>query len=104
MALAFSFAASAPSSAQTSDDLFNPEVLQRIELWLNEADWAKLQANFQENTYYPADMIWNGQTVHIPHLQELVITGALVSVVPVIVVFVLLQRFWRSGLAVGAVK
>jgi multiple sugar transport system permease protein len=47
---------------------------------------------------------WNGQTVHIPDLQESVITGALVSVVPVIIVFVLLQRFWRSGLAVGSVK
>jgi spore coat protein CotH len=52
-----------PASAQTSDDFFNPEVLQRIELWLNEADWAKLKANFRENTYYPADMTWNGQTV-----------------------------------------
>jgi multiple sugar transport system permease protein len=47
---------------------------------------------------------WNGQTAHSPHLQESVITGALVSIVPVIVLFVLLQRFWRSGLAVGAVK
>ena len=52
-----------PARAQTSDDFFNPEVLQRVELWLNEADWAKLKANFQENTYYPADMTWNGQTV-----------------------------------------
>jgi spore coat protein CotH len=64
VAIVLSLAGSASSFAQTSDDLFNPEVLQRIELWLNEADWAKLQANFQENTYYPADMTWNGQTVH----------------------------------------
>ncbi len=49
--------------AQTSDDFFNPAVLQRIELWLNDADWAKLKAAFQENTYYPADVVWNGQTV-----------------------------------------
>ena len=53
---------SAPAMAQTQDDLFNPEVLQRIELWLHESDWEKLKANFQENTYYPADVIWNGQT------------------------------------------
>lgn len=52
-----------PASAQTTDDLFNPDTLQRIELWLNESDWAKLKANFQENTYYPADVIWNGQTM-----------------------------------------
>ena len=64
VAIVLSLAGSVSSFAQTSDDLFNPEVLQRIELWLNEADWAKLQANFQENTYYPADMTWNGQTVH----------------------------------------
>jgi spore coat protein CotH len=54
---------SVPSAAQTQDDLFNPDVLQRVELWLNDADWEKLKAAFQENTYYPADVIWNGQTV-----------------------------------------
>jgi multiple sugar transport system permease protein len=47
---------------------------------------------------------WNGQTARIPLLQESVITGALVSIVPVIIVFILLQRFWRTGLAAGAVK
>jgi multiple sugar transport system permease protein len=47
---------------------------------------------------------WNGQTARVPLLQESVITGALVSIVPVIIVFILLQRFWRSGLAAGAVK
>ncbi len=52
-----------PATAQTQDDLFNPDVLQRVELWLNQSDWAKLKAAFQENTYYPADVVWNGQTV-----------------------------------------
>ena len=52
-----------PAFAQTSDDLFNPDVLQRVELWLNSRDWDKLKENFQENTYYPADVTWNGQTV-----------------------------------------
>src|SRR5688572_12332657 len=54
---------SSPAAGQTQDDFFNPEVLQRVELWLHESDWEKLKANFQENTYYPADMIWNGITV-----------------------------------------
>jgi spore coat protein CotH len=53
----------AGAGAQTTDDLFNPEVLQRIDLWLNSSDWSKLRQNFQENTYYPADLTWNGQTV-----------------------------------------
>src|SRR5688500_15384357 len=54
---------SAPAIAQTQDELFNPEVVQRVELWLHESDWEKLKANFRENTYYPADVVWNGQTV-----------------------------------------
>ena len=54
---------SSPALAQTQDDFFNPDVLQRVELWLHESDWEKLKANFQENTYYPADMTWNGITV-----------------------------------------
>jgi len=56
-------ACAVPASAQSSDDLFNPDVLQRIDLWLNSADWEKLKANFQENTYYPAQLNWNGITV-----------------------------------------
>ena len=55
--------AASPAAGQTQDDFFNPDLLQRVELWLHEADWAKLKANFQENTYYPADMTWNGITV-----------------------------------------
>lgn len=54
---------SLPAAAQTSDDLFNPEVLQRLEIWLNETDWSKLKAAFRENTYYPADLTWNGITI-----------------------------------------
>jgi len=54
---------SVPAAAQTSDDFFNPEVLQRVDLWVNSKDWEKLKQNFEENTYYPADVIWNGQTV-----------------------------------------
>jgi len=53
-----------PASAQTSDDLFNPQALQKVELWMHSADWDKLKQNFQENTYYPADMTWSGMTVY----------------------------------------
>lgn len=37
-------------------------------------------------------------------LFSLVITGALVGIIPVIIVFLLLQRFWQGGLSVGAIK
>jgi len=63
LALVIALGLCAPAAAQTSDDFFNPEVLHRIDLWLNDSDWAKLKASFQENTYYPADVTWNGMTV-----------------------------------------
>jgi spore coat protein CotH len=52
-----------PVEAQTTDDLFNPGALQRIDLRMHSQDWSKLRESFQENTYYPADFVWNGQTV-----------------------------------------
>jgi spore coat protein CotH len=55
--------APADVSAQTTDDLFSTATLQRLDLEVHSIDWAKLQENFQANTYYPADLVWNGQTV-----------------------------------------
>ena len=46
--------------AQSSGDLFNGQVLQRIDIDLHSADWAKLKQDFQSNEYYPADITWNG--------------------------------------------
>jgi len=37
-------------------------------------------------------------------LFNLITTGALVAIVPLIVAFLLLQRFWRSGLSSGSLK
>jgi spore coat protein CotH len=63
VALAVLWLGAAPAHAQTADDLFKSTVLQRVDLWPNSADWAKLKADFQANTYYPADLTLNGQTV-----------------------------------------
>ncbi|GAA3332039.1 carbohydrate ABC transporter permease [Curtobacterium albidum] len=40
----------------------------------------------------------------VPALYTLVITGALLSIIPLVVLFFALQRFWRVDLAAGAVK
>ncbi|MEU8846547.1 carbohydrate ABC transporter permease [Streptomyces sp. NPDC048564] len=56
---------------------------------------------------YPVNLglfMWNSVTQRQPEFYSLVITGSLVAVVPLIVAFVCLQRFWRSGLTAGAVK
>jgi multiple sugar transport system permease protein len=47
---------------------------------------------------------WNTQVNQLPELRGLVIVGALLSIAPLVVAFLFLQRFWRSGLGAGAVK
>ncbi|MFJ8080514.1 carbohydrate ABC transporter permease [Streptomyces sp. NPDC096205] len=47
---------------------------------------------------------WNAILPQEPQLYALVITGSLLSVVPLAVAFLSLQRHWRSGLTAGAVK
>ncbi|MEU0243185.1 carbohydrate ABC transporter permease [Streptomyces sp. NPDC006235] len=37
-------------------------------------------------------------------MLPLVVTGSLISIVPLVVAFLLLQRYWQSGLATGSVK
>jgi len=51
------------AAAQTSDDLFNDQVLHRIDLFINTKDWYRLHAEYEANNYYPANFKWNGQTV-----------------------------------------
>lgn len=34
----------------------------------------------------------------------LIITGALISIIPLIIAFLSLQRYWRGGLAIGSIK
>ena len=36
--------------------------------------------------------------------SSLVVTGSMLSIVPLVVAFLLLQRYWQSGLATGSVK
>ncbi len=46
----------------------------------------------------------NTQITRDPDLKAVVVTGSLLSIVPLILAFLALQRFWRTGLAAGAVK
>jgi multiple sugar transport system permease protein len=47
---------------------------------------------------------WNSQTRTEPDLYPLVVTGALLAIIPLIIAFVALQRFWKAGLTAGSVK
>ncbi|MFF9542569.1 carbohydrate ABC transporter permease [Streptomyces albidoflavus] len=59
--------------------------------------------------WYPLTLgldAWNKQaaTAGGEAVFHLVLTGSLLTVVPLVAAFLLLQRFWRSGLAAGSVK
>ncbi|MFD6278367.1 carbohydrate ABC transporter permease [Streptomyces sp. NPDC060209] len=59
--------------------------------------------------WYPLTLglnAWNEQasTAGGQPVFNLVITGSLLTIVPLIIAFLLLQRYWQSGLAAGSVK
>ena len=47
---------------------------------------------------------WNSQTDRLPEFYELTTGGVLLSVIPLAIAMIVLQRFWRGGLTEGAVK
>ncbi|WP_206535725.1 carbohydrate ABC transporter permease [Microbacterium sp. 4R-513] len=47
---------------------------------------------------------WNSTINQFPELRTFVLVGSLLSVIPLIVTFLLLQRYWRTGLGTGALK
>ncbi|MFH9618350.1 carbohydrate ABC transporter permease [Streptomyces pratensis] len=47
---------------------------------------------------------WNSAASVSPEYYPVVIMGSLLAVLPLILAFAMLQRFWRSGLTAGAVK
>lgn len=47
---------------------------------------------------------WSQSSISIPGLQILTVVGSLVSVIPIAIVFLALQRFWKSGLTAGGVR
>ncbi|UYG17792.1 carbohydrate ABC transporter permease [Brachybacterium huguangmaarense] len=47
---------------------------------------------------------WRAQTDRLPEFYELTVGGALLSVIPLAILIIVLQRFWRGGLTEGSVK
>lgn len=48
--------------------------------------------------------VWNSSAVVTPDYYPVVIMGSLLAVLPLIAAFLLLQRYWKSGLTAGSVK
>jgi multiple sugar transport system permease protein len=60
-----------------------------------------------DDDLYPLTLglfVWNSSINRDPGLKPLVLVGSLLSVIPLILGFLALQRYWRAGLAAGGVK
>ena len=66
-------------------------------IMLKDADWYPLTIGLNQ---------WKDQasTAGGQAIQNLVITGSLITIIPLVIAFLCLQKYWQSGLAAGAVK
>jgi multiple sugar transport system permease protein len=79
------------SAVATWNNYFLPLIM------IKDPDWYPLPVGLDT---------WNSQaaTAGGEPVFHLVITGSLLTIVPLVVTFLLLERYWVSGLATGAVK
>jgi multiple sugar transport system permease protein len=66
-------------------------------IMLSEPKWYPLTVGLSQ---------WNSQATGAAArpVFNLVVTGSLLTIVPLVIAFLLLQRFWQSGLSAGSVK
>ncbi|WP_079001749.1 carbohydrate ABC transporter permease [Plantibacter flavus] len=60
-----------------------------------------------DSTLYPITLglnNWRSQVDRLPEFYELTTGGALLSIIPLAIAMIVLQRFWRGGLTEGSVK
>ena len=66
-------------------------------IMLSNPDWYPLTVGLNQ---WQAQTLTNGGTA----IYNLVITGSLLTIIPIVIAFIFLQRYWQSGLAAGSVK
>jgi multiple sugar transport system permease protein len=66
-------------------------------IMLKDPDWYPLTVGL--NAWSQQALTAGGDVIF-----NLVITGSLLTIVPLIAAFLLLQRYWQSGLSAGSVK
>jgi hypothetical protein len=55
--------AQTPPVADPASAFFDDSVVHDLFLTINQRDWSSLKEHFLDNTYYPANLTWNGQIV-----------------------------------------
>jgi spore coat protein CotH len=63
VALSLWCATATPVLAQTSADLFDPQAVHEIRLFINSRDYRQLREHYLADTYYTADLHWRGVRV-----------------------------------------
>lgn len=61
----------------------------------------------QNTDLFPVSLgmsLWQGYTLNQPEFTPLVIAGSFLSVLPLLIAFIALQRFWKAGLTAGSIK
>jgi multiple sugar transport system permease protein len=66
-------------------------------IMLSDPDWYPLTVGLNQ---------WNSQATGAAAdpIYNLVLTGSLLAIIPIVIAFLVLQRFWQSGLTAGSVK
>lgn len=66
-------------------------------IMLSDPDWYPLTVGLNQ---------WSAQAsgVSAEPIFNLVITGSFITIIPIVIIFLFLQRFWQSGLSAGSVK
>ena len=81
-------------------------LFQFVAIWTNYLLPALMLANQKLQPVTVGIVGWQSQrgigSSSVPF--NIIITAAMVSVVPLVIMFLFLQRFWRSGLAAGSLK
>jgi spore coat protein H len=63
IAAALVIAAARPASGQTAEELFDPQTIHEVRLYLNSRDLRQLREHYDENAYFTADLAWKNVRV-----------------------------------------
>lgn len=77
-------------------------LFQFVEIWNNYLLPAMVLGDDRLQPVTVGLVAWNAGHVAVP--PPLVVIGSLVSMAPLLIAFLALQRFWRAGMTAGAVK
>ncbi|MEU1707598.1 hypothetical protein ABZ478_19650 [Streptomyces sp. NPDC005706] len=77
-------------------------LFQFVEIWNNHLLLPIILGDDRLQSVAVGLVGWNASHVAVPPPR--VVIGSLVSIAPLLIAFLALQRFWRAGMTAGAIK